>query len=105
MNRRMILEGWTGSTDLELGEKIDKLGELCGLFIKQHTVDEDETEKYEELEILTDDVALDNVWVIEAACKDLLEYIKEESMDYSDEYEDELELRKPAAYMKSEDEY
>ena len=87
--RRDIAEGWTGSTDVELGRKTDRIGRLFAQFTEQHGPNREIAEhgKYEDFGILTDDCALDNVWVLQALCQDFLEFIKSNRYSYREDLE------------------
>ena len=114
-NRRLD-EGWTGSANVELGERIKEMAELFNDFMYKHAMDPnaepyvsqtyggDPVGPHEYPAILTDDGAMDNLWVLEAMTMDFLEYYKTTSHAIRDgrDYREFLKDRKlstPSDYM------
>ena len=65
------------------------MGRLFTQFTRQYSPNPDfpDHAKFGEFEILTDDDARDDIWVLQALCQDFLEYIKSKHYSYRDDYE------------------
>ena len=109
-----MIEGWDGSSSLELGENVWKFRETLTRFLKYHAAEDFVSEQgntYKPLEILVCDGAMDNLYHVYGAAIRFVEFLKSREYrvhseyspdEYIEKYGDDIEER-DHSYLKDKD--